>query len=85
MTRFIPCRECGGTGRVETSRYGGNDPDTWLVSCDACRGDGTERCCECGEPATDARIEPGNSDQGECVFPLCAEHMAQYVAAAADE
>ena len=25
VTRFIPCRECGGTGRVETSRYGGND------------------------------------------------------------
>jgi len=32
-----------------------------------------------------AWIEPGNSDYGERAFPFCAEHMAQYFAAAADE
>jgi hypothetical protein len=84
VTRSIPCRECGGEGRVETSRFGGNDPDTWLISCDTCRGDAYERCCECGEPATDAWIEPGNSDYPERVFPLCAGHMVLYVEAAAE-
>jgi len=53
-------------------------------SCEYCHRDGHERCSEC-QPATDAWIEPGNSDYGERVFPLCSEHVAQYVAAAADE
>jgi len=29
-------------------------------------------------------IEPGNSDYDERIFPLCAEHMALYVDAAAE-
>jgi len=56
VTRFISCRECGGTGYAH----------------------GHERYSECQEPATDAWIEPGNSDYGERVFPLCAQHMRLY-------
>jgi len=64
---------------------GGVDPAAHTIGpCDYCHGDGHERCSKCGEPAIDAWIEPGNSDYGERVFPLCAEHMAQYVAAAAE-
>jgi len=85
VTRFVPCRECGGTGYAWFSR-GGVDPAAHTTgSCEYCHGDGRERCSECQEPATDAWIEPGNADYGERVFPLGSEHMAQYVAAAADE
>jgi len=78
-TRFIPCRECGGTGYAWFSR-GGVDPGARTIgSCEYCQGDGHERYSECGEPATDAWIEPGTADSPERVYPLCAEHMALYV------
>jgi len=80
--RFIPCRECAGIGRVNTSRCGGNDPDTWLVTCKYCQRSGHECCSECS--AEDVWIEPVNADYAERVFPLCAGHMALYVQAAAE-
>ena len=82
MTRFIPCRECAGTGYAWLS-LGGVDPAAHTIGpCEHYHGDGHERFSECQEPATDAWIEPGKSDYPERVFPLCAEHKAQYVAAA---
>ena len=30
------CANCGGEGALELSRYGGNDPDTWLAPCPEC-------------------------------------------------
>ena len=91
----IPCTRCGGQGQTETSKWGGNDPNTWLVRCEHCDGSGLEPCCEwslshpgkrlaCDSPATDAFIEPGRVDNPERAFFLCAEHMALYVQAAAD-
>jgi len=85
MSKSIPCTTCGGEGRVEASRYGGNDPDTWLIRCDACNGSGHERCCECRRPATDAWIEPEQSGQPERSYFLCDAHMQAYQTAAADE
>jgi len=82
MRSPIPCIACGGLGRIETSRYGGNDPDTWLIRCTSCDGSGHERCCECGQDAVDAWIE--DADGKPQVYPLCAEHMNAYVAAAND-
>ena len=83
--RFIPCRECGGSGRHLWSRYGGNDPDVFdREPCEACHGDGSERWAECQEPATDAWIEPASHGMPERVYPLCAEHMTVYVQAAAE-
>jgi len=84
-TRHIPCTECGGTGRVLWSRYGGNDPDVVDKGpCEYCDGTGQQRCSECAEFACDAWIEPGNSDYAERVYPLCATHMRLYAEAAAE-
>ena len=81
----IPCTECGGTGRVIRSRYGGNDPDQWDAgACEYCDGTGQQRCSECSEFATDAWIEPGNADYAERVYPLCSTHMRLYAEAAAE-
>jgi len=51
---ILPCRSCGGEGRVYKSRYGGNDPDVWDAGpCEACSGTGNQTCECCGrEPAT---------------------------------
>lgn len=72
MTRMhaIDCRECGGDGRLWCQ----TDVDYWKYAgeCPACDGSGAERCCECGEPATDAFID------GKDMTPLCERHMAQY-------
>jgi ssDNA-binding Zn-finger/Zn-ribbon topoisomerase 1 len=51
----LPCPECGGSGRIYLSRYGGNDPDVRDGgACDACHGSGDAECEECGNgsPAT---------------------------------
>lgn len=41
--RIVPCEACGSEGRVLTSRYGGNDPDTIdLGPCPWCEGTGGE-------------------------------------------
>lgn len=30
------CEVCEGTGKVWTSRWGGNDPDVWPIPCPEC-------------------------------------------------
>jgi hypothetical protein len=35
----MTCETCEGTGKVWTSRWGGNDPDVWPIPCPEC---GTE-------------------------------------------
>jgi DnaJ-class molecular chaperone len=65
------CPECDGEGRVYRSRYGGNDPDGWMVRCDTCAGDGEyARVCEgmtCNSHATELVTFPCGS-----VEPYCA-------------
>lgn len=38
------CPSCGGEGHVYKSRYGGNDPDVWEVTCESCDGSGGQEC-----------------------------------------
>jgi len=54
-------------------------------SSDFCHSSAVRSLFQPDKPATDAWVEPASSDYGERVFPLCAEHMAEYVAAAAGE
>ena len=37
----LTCTDCGGEGQVYRSKFGGNDPDGWLVRCAYCDGQGT--------------------------------------------
>ena len=37
----LTCDDCGGDGSVYRSKFGGNDPDGWLVRCAYCDGEGT--------------------------------------------
>lgn len=35
------CENCGGEGKIFTSKHGGNDPDVWPVgACEFCEGSG---------------------------------------------
>jgi hypothetical protein len=40
-----------------------------VMQSEYCQGGGRERCSECGEPATDAWIEPARADSPERVYP----------------
>ena len=43
------CRNCDGTGEVWNGRgNGGNDPDSWVVECPDCDGEGHFPCDACG-------------------------------------
>ena len=37
----LTCDDCDGDGSVYRSKFGGNDPDGWLVRCAYCDGEGT--------------------------------------------
>jgi hypothetical protein len=54
MTLPTPCPDCED-GLVWRSKYGGNDPDVWAVTCDRCHGDGEIplHCEGCREDATE--------------------------------
>jgi len=71
----LPCPHCE-EGKHETSRHGGNDPNTWLVECEECSGTGIALCSDCGEDAT--------HDLGGGIL-LCPAHHAEWIAAEAAE
>ena len=71
MTALICCNECGGEGRILTSR-GGTDPDVRdLGPCEECDGSGNQPCsvCKCDEAAS------GLNSDGE---PMCADCLKQW-------
>jgi hypothetical protein len=73
------CRNCGGEGKLYTSRYGGNDPDVWATgTCVECSGSGTQTCEArgCTEPAV------GFNDDGEA---LCGDCLVEWMTKAAEE
>jgi hypothetical protein len=51
MTLYVLCPDCSEErpGMRWTSKYGGNDPDVWLIPCETCGGG--YRQPGCGEVA----------------------------------
>jgi hypothetical protein len=84
IERPLPCPDCE-EGKREVSRYGGNDPDTWLIRCETCDGSGIATCdaLGCHEAATRALIRVG--DPAEPHALLCAVHHAEWLAEEAEE
>jgi hypothetical protein len=84
IERPLPCPDCE-EGMRETSRHGGNDPDTWLIRCETCDGAGIARCHApgCRDTATHAWIRVGDPAEGHAL--LCARHHAAWLAEVAEE
>lgn len=81
-TRSFPCPDCED-GIRWTSRYGGNDPDTYPAGkCETCGGDGLARCSDCSDVARHAWIMTG---PGQTTALLCDAHHAEWLAAETEE
>ena len=67
-TLTVTCPDCDGEGNRYTSRYGGNDPNTWFAGpCDCDHGLVALRCVECDQ------AEAIEWFQGD---PLCGKCVA---------
>src|SRR5262249_30219153 len=75
IRRAVACDECSGSGRYTIGRP--NDPSAELFVCEQCDGEGTERCCECREPAT---VLHAVNCRPALSMPLCARCAAEYLA-----
>lgn len=56
--RFVLCEACGSEGRILSSRYGGNDPDT--IDCGPCP------VCE-GTGSMEIEVEPIEMEDLSCL------------------
>lgn len=64
---ILPCQTCDGEGQTYTSRYGGNDPNGWTVTCEDCGGSGNQRCDDCGMEPARVAVKGRRGDRFLCV------------------
>jgi len=78
MTGSLPCPHCED-GTQWRSRYGGNDPDVWAVTCEECSGTGFSRCSHINNRNGSRLCCIEDAVQDTPDGPMCAEHALQYV------
>lgn len=73
----LNCMHCAGEGRLLTSRYGGNDPDTIDAGeCRACKGSANQVCeaRSCSEDAIGLNAD-GEAMCEDCLLEWAASEF----------